>query len=111
MDEVDGGIGIIDYKTGEWKEGKKAMLTDKEQLWLYQLASEARGLNVKRLAYSYVRSKVIDEVPLLEGEDKVKFQETLIDRMNEIIKSTFPATPSMFLCKFCDFKHICEFRK
>ncbi len=111
IDDVEGGIAIIDYKTGEWTEGKKAELTDKEQLWLYQLASEARGLTVKRLAYSFVRSNVIDEVPLLEGEDKIKFQETLVDRMDEIMKSSFPATPSMFLCKFCDFKHICEWRK
>jgi DNA helicase-2/ATP-dependent DNA helicase PcrA len=111
IDDVDGGIAIIDYKTGEWQEGKKAELTDKEQLWLYQLASEARGLTVKRLAYSFVRSKVMEDVSLLLGEDKVKFQETLMERMDEIIKSSFPATPSMFLCKFCDFKHICEWRK
>lgn len=111
IDEVPGGVEIIDYKTGEWKEGKKAELTDKEQLWLYQLASEARGLSVKGLKYNFVRSGVIETVPLLEAEDKVKFQETLLDRMNEIMKSSFPATPSMFLCKFCDFRHICEFRK
>lgn len=111
IDDVLGGIAIIDYKTGEWQEGKKAELTDKEQLWLYQLASEARGLTVKRLAYSFVRSKVMEDVPLLEGMDKIKFQEALMDRMDEIIKSSFPATPSMFLCKFCDFKHICEYRK
>ncbi|MBD3281548.1 AAA family ATPase [Candidatus Uhrbacteria bacterium] len=111
IDELDDGIAIVDYKTGEWKEGKKAELIDKEQLWLYQLASEARGVKVNKLSYDYVRSGVIEEVVLLEGEDKVKFQETLIDRMNEIMKSSFPATPSMFLCKFCDFKHICEYRK
>ncbi len=111
IDEVEDGIEIIDYKTGEWKEGKKAELTDKEQLWLYQLASEARGLNVKSLKYNFIRSGVIETVPLLEGEEKIKFQETLLDRMNEIMKSSFPATPSMFLCKFCDFKHICEYRK
>ncbi len=111
IDEVDGGIAIIDYKTGEWQEGKKAELTDKEQLWLYQLASEARGLTVKRLTYFFVRSKVMEDVPLLEGENKIRFQETLINRMDEIIKSSFLATPSVFLCKFCDFKHICEYRK
>ncbi len=111
IDELDDGIAIIDYKTGEWKENKKAELTDKEQLWLYQLAQEARGDKVNKLAYDFVRSGVVEEVALLEGEDKLKFQEALIDRMNEIMKSSFPATPSMFLCKFCDFKHICEYRK
>ncbi|MFZ6014803.1 MAG: ATP-dependent helicase [Patescibacteria group bacterium] len=111
IDEADGGIAIIDYKTGEWKEGNKAELTDKEQLWLYQLASEARGLKVLRLSYNFVRSNAIEDVPLLKDEEKVKFEETLLQRMDEIFKSSFPATPSMFLCKFCDFKHICEYRK
>lgn len=116
-DDLGGSVGIFDYKTSEFKEGDKADALDREQLWLYQLAMEAKGHQVSRLAYLFVRAPAEGqecatlEVPLLEGEDKVEFQETLQRRMDEILLSDFPATPSSFLCQYCDFKRICEFRK
>ena len=108
----DGGWEVLDYKTSEYKEGKAPDALDKEQLQMYQLALEARGRKVSRLAYSFVRAGGAElEIPLLKDEDKVKFEELLKNRMDEILISEFPATPSSFLCKFCDFKNICEFRK
>ncbi len=119
MDDLgEGRVAILDYKTSEYKEGDKADALDREQLWLYQLATEARGQKVGRLAYLFVRAPGGEdaecaslEVPLLDEEDKEEFVESLTRRMDEILVSDFPATPSSFLCKFCDFKNICEFRK
>ncbi len=120
MDDLgEGQVAILDYKTSEYKEGEKADALDREQLWLYQMASEARGLKVARLAYLFVRAAApgsIDgcaalDVPLLAEDDKEEFKENLTRRMDEILVSDFPATPSRFLCQFCDFKNICEFRK
>jgi len=114
----DGAVAILDYKTSEHKEGDKADALDREQLWLYQLAMEARGQRVGRLAYLFVRTPGAEsqecaalEVPLLKDEDKLDFQEQLTKRMDEILLSDFPPTPSQHLCQYCDFKNVCEFRK
>jgi DNA helicase-2/ATP-dependent DNA helicase PcrA len=114
----EGSVAILDYKTSEHKEGDKADALDREQLWLYQLAMEAKGLKVARLGYLFVRSSSPDgaecatlDVPLLEGEDKLDLQESLQKRMDEILVSDFPPTPSSFLCQYCDFRNICEHRK
>ncbi|MDD2785767.1 MAG: UvrD-helicase domain-containing protein [Patescibacteria group bacterium] len=120
MDEEDGGVAIYDYKTSEHKEGDKADALDREQLWLYQMATEAKGQKVTKLAYLFVRAPSAEssgqgcaelQVPLLKDEDKLDFEEDLKRRMDEILISDFPATPSSFLCQYCDFKNICEFRK
>jgi len=119
LDTLGDGVAIYDYKTGEYKPGQKAAPVDKEQLHLYQLAMEAKGIKVNRLAYLFVRSDLEAdehgcsslEVPLLEKEAKLDFEEDLKNRMDEILLSEFPAAPSSFLCAYCDFKNICEFRK
>ncbi|HPN14819.1 MAG TPA: ATP-dependent DNA helicase [bacterium] len=119
LDTLGDGVAIYDYKTGEYKPGQKAAPVDKKQLHLYQLAMEAKGIKVNRLAYLFVRSDLEAdehgcsslEVPLLEKEAKLDFEEDLKNRMDEILLSEFPAAPSSFLCAYCDFKNICEFRK
>jgi len=111
IDEADGGVELLDYKTSEYKPDQKTDVVEREQLQLYQLATEGRGLKVKRLAYVFVRADAEQEIPLLEGEAKIKFEEDLLSRMNEILVSDFPATPSQHLCSYCDFKDICEYRK
>lgn len=111
IDDGEGGVELLDYKTSEYKPDQKADTVDREQLQLYQLATEARALKVKRLAYVFVRADAEQDIPLLEGEAKIKFEEDLLSRMNEILVSDFPATPSQHLCGYCDFKDICEYRK
>jgi DNA helicase-2/ATP-dependent DNA helicase PcrA len=113
----DGQVAIYDYKTSEYKEGEKADALDREQLHIYQMATEARGQKVGKLAYLFVRAPGESqgcaelEIPLLKGEDKLELEEDLKRRMDEILVSDFPATPSSFLCQYCDFKNICEHRK
>ncbi len=53
IDELDDGVVIIDYKTGNSKE--KLETDDKEQLLIYQIAAkEVFGIKPKELAYYYL---------------------------------------------------------
>ncbi len=112
MDELpDGSIAIYDYKTGQAKAEDDLTAEDKEQLRMYQLAMEEKGEKVSRLALVYVRGMVTTDVEVLEGEAKVAFTEKLLDHMNAILTSDYEPSPSSFVCRFCDFKNICEHRK
>jgi len=97
IDELeDGTIEIIDYKTGKPKE--KLNKEEKEQLLIYQLAAEeVLKLQPKQLTYYY-----------LDAGQELSFPS--IKEIEKIQNSEFEPTPG-FHCKFCDFKHICEFRK
>ncbi len=105
----DGSVMVLDYKTGTAKETLEA--EDKEQLYLYQIALEERGLTVGRLSYVYVMDWEFREVEPLTGPARQKFLDKLEQRMDEILKSDYPPNPEPFTCKFCDFRNICEFRK
>ncbi|MSR85404.1 ATP-dependent helicase [Candidatus Uhrbacteria bacterium] len=105
----DGSYAVYDYKTGQAKEELDAEA--KEQLYLYQVALEEKGLKVSKLAYIYVLDWVITEVDLLKEEKRDAFLQKITDRMDDIKISDFQATPSPFTCKYCDFKDICEFKK
>jgi DNA helicase II / ATP-dependent DNA helicase PcrA len=108
---TDGSYAIYDYKTGEPKTSDDLDTGAKEQLWIYQIAMEERGMSIKKLAYVYVRTGQEAEVDLLQGAKREAFKEELAERMKEILISQFPAAPSPFTCKNCDFRHICEFRR
>lgn len=111
MDVVEGGVAIYDYKTGQSRSSDDLESGEKEQLRIYQLAMEQRGLSVKKLAYIYVLSGEVAEVDLIQGEDREAFTEEMGRRMKEILASRFPPQPSPFLCRTCDFRHICPSRK
>lgn len=112
IDEApDGAIAIIDYKTGRAKESDALTSDDKKQLRIYQLAMEEKGHRVSSLRLHYVLEGVSAEVDLLEGEEKIDFKNKLMELMQAILVSEFPASPSQFICRYCDFRNICEFRK
>jgi DNA helicase-2/ATP-dependent DNA helicase PcrA len=105
----DGTVAVFDYKTGQAKEELGA--EDKEQLHLYQVALEEKGIKVSRLAYIYVLDWVITDVDLLKAEKREAFLGKVSERMEAITLSDFKPTPEPFTCKYCDFKNICEFKK
>lgn len=105
----DGTLRVLDYKTGKAKETLEA--EEKEQLHLYQLALEGQGHVVSSLAYVYVLDWVVTEVEPLKGDKREAFMKKLEDRMEAILSSDFAPTPDRFVCNYCDFKSICEFRK
>lgn len=109
IDTVEGGVEIIDYKTGTPKVDGKIDASDKEQLYLYQMAArDILGLNVVKLTYHYLKDN--SQVSFIgDPDDLLDLQEKILDRVNGIKKSSFIATPG-FHCQFCDFKDICEFR-
>lgn len=105
----DGTYTIFDYKTGEAKE--KLETEDKEQLYLYQIALEEKGMHVSRLAYIYVLDwKFVDVEPLKE-KAKETFLEKMRERMDTVLRSSFAPTPESHVCRSCDFRHVCEFKK
>lgn len=105
----DGSFAIYDYKTGRAKEELET--DDKEQLYLYQIALEEQGMKVSKLAYVYALDWVITEAPVLTDKKREAFLEKIMDRMEAILQSDFEATPQEFVCRFCDFRNICEYKK
>lgn len=104
----DGTCEIIDYKTGAGKEEKDVK---KEQLYIYQIAaSEVFNPKLKPSKLSFYYLDDNSSVSFLgEQEDLDKFKEKMILEIEEIRKNNFEPKPSP-LCKFCDYRDICEYR-
>jgi len=115
IDRIDklpsGKIEIIDYKTGRPKEEGKIASEDKEQLYIYQIASlDVLKAEPEILSYYYFSNNT--KVSFLgEAADLEKIKNKITDTIEAIRQSEFPATPDPMKCKFCDFAKICEFRK
>ena len=111
IDRKNGGIEIIDYKTGE--ENPKAKTAHELQLAMYALAA------------TRVKDDVLNKKPeditltlyFLEGntkksmtfktEDLVKLEDELIEKISEIEKSDFKCSKSV-LCINCEYKILCS---
>lgn len=109
IDEVEGGVEIIDYKTGNPKTEKDLSATDKMQLMLYQLAAkELFGLEPKRLTFHYLKDH--SRVSFLATDDELSALKDKIRKQITAIRARqFDPTPG-FMCRYCDFKDICPFR-
>lgn len=105
----DGSYAIYDYKTGEAKDELKA--SDKKQLHLYQIAFEKEGKKVSRLVYVYVKEWIEREVEVLTEKGKATLLEKIEKNMEEILRSDFSPTPEAHICRTCDFRQICEFKR
>jgi len=106
IDEVDGGVEIIDYKTGQSKD--KLDLDAKEQLLIYQIAAqEVLHLKPKQLAYYYLDD---GKVAAFLGSDADLENQKLkiIEEIEKIKNSEFEPTPG-WQCQYCDFKDICDY--
>ncbi|MFZ4648585.1 MAG: ATP-dependent helicase [Patescibacteria group bacterium] len=104
----DGRLEIVDYKTGNPKE--KLDYEARRQLILYQLfLEEFLGKPVAKLSYYYLENGSIMSFEATEKE-KEKLRREIEEEIEAIKKGQFPPKPSE-MCKFCDFKGICEFAK
>ena len=112
IDETDdGGLEIIDYKTGNPKS--KLEWDDKRQLVLYALALEQCLPNpkpIRRLTYYYLTTnEMVSFEP--SNKDREKLTEQVLETMDRIAKSDFAADPDPMKCRYCDFKDICPAAK
>ncbi|HBU27558.1 TPA: hypothetical protein DEB00_00385 [Candidatus Uhrbacteria bacterium] len=109
IDRVEGGVEIIDYKTGTPKTLKDLSTTDKMQLMLYQLAAkELFGLEPKRLTFHYLKDH--SQVSFLATDEELTgLKKTIQKQVARIRDRQFDPTPG-FMCQHCDFKEICPFR-
>jgi len=112
IDINDGKIKIIDYKTGRPKE--KLKLDDKKQLIIYYLATkDLFREDIESLAFYYFEDNSEIEFSI-KDKDVEKTVEKIKNNIREIkqaIKTnSFKPNPNV-LCKYCDYRDICEFRK
>jgi DNA helicase-2/ATP-dependent DNA helicase PcrA len=103
-------VEIIDYKTGKVRDEETLSNEDKEQLLIYQLAAQdVLKEEVVRLSYYYLEEN--KKISFLGTEKELEaMKNKIIQTIEEIKKSDFPAQPNTFKCSFCDFKEICEYR-
>ena len=108
IDEVEGGVRLMDYKTGASEGKEKISKSDKTQLLLYQIAAEeSLGLNPVELCYYYLDGGGL--VSFLGSEkEKDDLKTKIIADIEEIKHSDFAPNPGWH-CQFCDFRSICEF--
>jgi CRISPR/Cas system-associated exonuclease Cas4 (RecB family) len=105
---ADGTLEVVDYKTGNPKE--KLTYEDKRQLILYKIfLEEVYGQKVSLLSYYYLEN---GQKVSFEAKDKEveKLRLEVLTEIAEIKKANFPPKPSE-LCKYCDFRSICEFKQ
>ncbi|OGZ92995.1 MAG: hypothetical protein A2528_01590 [Candidatus Staskawiczbacteria bacterium RIFOXYD2_FULL_37_9] len=106
MDQENGGVAIIDYKTGQSKD--KLDTDAKEQLLIYQIAAkEVLSLEPTKLAYYYLDDGKITSF-LGSAEDLALQKEKILNEIQKIKNSGFEPTPG-WQCQYCDFKDICDF--
>jgi DNA helicase-2/ATP-dependent DNA helicase PcrA len=112
IDEVAGGVEIIDYKTGSPKD--KLDADSKRQLLLYQMAAEdLLHLRPSKLTYYYLEEGDAEKQRLSfigSDEEKSEFKSELLANIKKIEESDFAATPG-FACQYCDYRNICEHKK
>ncbi len=107
----DGSVELIDYKTGAPKSSEDLKFEDKEQLLIYELAAERQlGLKASLLSYHYVQENTKASF-VSKPKDLEKIENFVTETAAEIRTGHFPAKPSSFTCKNCDFKDICPYRE
>jgi len=109
VDRIDGGVRIVDYKTGKPPDPSKNMpASDLWQLYLYARAAK-EALKEKPVTLSYYYFDLGQYIDIEWNEkDEQKIMQKTEESIEGILKSNFIATPSKFVCKYCDFKDICE---
>lgn len=108
IDEVYGGVSIVDYKTGKPKTDKDV---DKDQLLIYQMAAkQVWDEEAKELVFYYLDDN--SEVSFLGTEEELnKMQQKIVGLIEKMYEGDFAPKPSPQTCKFCDFNSICPYSK
>ncbi|HRY60466.1 MAG TPA: ATP-dependent DNA helicase [Patescibacteria group bacterium] len=106
----NGGVGIIDFKTSEIDDQKKAdnRARDNTQLGVYALAiKELTGELPERVGLFFLMNGIVGAfTPTETSLEKVK--ENIIRASNGIRAQEFTATPSKMDCENCPFSRYCD---
>ena len=104
-DLKDGGLEIIDYKTGKTPKSK----SDIDQLYVYQWAAqEFLRLPVKNLKYWYLRDNQLREEARASDKEIIRLKAELLELIEKIIHTT---KYDLFLEEDQKLSHHeCEFR-
>lgn len=105
----DGGLEIVDYKTGNLPDEKK--LRNSLQLSIYLLAATDKGLYNKKISeisltfyYLQENKKITIEQ---SGESIQKARELILNTVEQIQDERFEPKVGPW-CNFCPFKMVCE---
>ncbi len=107
IDERDGQLALVDYKTGAPK--RKLTAEDKEQLLLYQLAAvEVFQQPIASLTFHYLEGN-LQQTFLGTEKDLARLKSKILTAIAEIERGHFVATPGR-VCASCEYRDICEYR-
>jgi DNA helicase-2/ATP-dependent DNA helicase PcrA len=106
-DQKDGGLEIIDYKTGKTPKTK----ADLDQLYVYQWAAqEFLHQSVKSLKYWYLRDNDIKEEPCASEQEISRLKSKLLELIEKIIHTTkynlFLEEDQKLTHHDCEFLHL-----
>lgn len=108
----DGTVSIIDYKTGQPSDPKKARSNLQLGMYIYAVEQSQR-VNVRDVTLFYVSAN--KKITVEKSEFKLDtVLDTVLTSVNALKTATnaddFPAKPDAFTCNWCDYKTICPFR-
>ncbi len=101
IDELeDGGLRVVDFKTGKSKNGI-------DQLEFYKLLAEMNfNKKVKKVSYHYLNNGKVDDFDVSKTKT-ADIKKKILKKVKEIEETKeFNPRPS-HLCNYCDFKEIC----
>ena len=109
VDETPDGLVIVDYKSSDVTDQKKADQRAKEslQLKIYALAQhEMTGRLPARVELRFLESGLVGRhTPT--GADLVKAREAIAEAARGIRRREFEATPEYQACRYCPYNQIC----
>lgn len=102
----DAAPRLLDYKTGRKRSASE--LKKDVQLAIYQIAArEVLGIDASTLVYYYLE----DDNPAVQvdaGEERIaEVRETINRVADAIVRLDFSPTPGSYICRDCDFRHVC----
>jgi len=106
IDKLDGGVEIIDYKTGNTKTQKDVDKDD--QVAFYAIAAkEALDMEPKKLTYYFLESG--EKISTTRTDKQLENKKEEAGQIVENIKKgEFKAKPGR-QCSWCDYKSVCPF--
>ncbi len=106
IDKLEGGVEIIDYKTGTTKTQKE--VDEDDQVAFYAIAAkEALGMVPEKLTYYFLESG--ERISTFRTDEQLKEKkEEVVGIIEKIKKGNFEARSGMH-CNWCDFREFCPY--